>query len=295
MEISQLRYFRQVAQSQHMTRSAEKLHIAQPALTKSIHKLEEELEVPLFVNRGRNIVLTEYGKYLLQELTPILEDLDRLPEKVRSMAKTENETVRLRVAAASTLVTEAVIEYKKQHRKVNFKLIQEDVDSDFDISVTTRSFHDIPKKKTEDETVFGEEIFLAVPHTHPLAKRRSIRLEEAAGEDFISLMGSRPIRNICDKFCSLAGFEPRVIFESDSPAAVRNMIAANVGVGFWPEFTWGRIDSDMVRLLPIKAPVCRRDIVLTERENKADGKYVKDFLLFLSQYCDSIRKGTHEI
>ena len=75
-----MKYFLEVAASQHVTRSAEKLHIAQPALTQAIHRLEKELDVPLFVSRGRNIVLTEYGKFLQKKLTPLLEELDEIPE-----------------------------------------------------------------------------------------------------------------------------------------------------------------------------------------------------------------------
>ena len=61
MELTQLRYFAAVAELQHVTRAAERMHVAQPAITKSIHRLEDELGVPLIASRGRNIVLTDYG------------------------------------------------------------------------------------------------------------------------------------------------------------------------------------------------------------------------------------------
>ena len=64
MELLQLEYFYAVAKTQHVTHTAEQLHIAQPALTQSIHRLEKELGVPLFHRSGRNIALTEYGVYL---------------------------------------------------------------------------------------------------------------------------------------------------------------------------------------------------------------------------------------
>ena len=65
MELTQLRYFLKVAELQHITRAAEELYIAQPALTQTIHRLENELEVPLFSAKGRNIVLTKYGHFFL--------------------------------------------------------------------------------------------------------------------------------------------------------------------------------------------------------------------------------------
>ena len=55
------------------------LHIAQPALTKSLKGLEEELEVPLFAKKGRNIVLTSYGKYLQSRLEPLITAMDEIP------------------------------------------------------------------------------------------------------------------------------------------------------------------------------------------------------------------------
>ena len=64
MELNQIRYFLEVAESQHITKSAEKLHIAQPSLTQAIHRFEESVGVPRFVSIGRHIMLNEYGKSL---------------------------------------------------------------------------------------------------------------------------------------------------------------------------------------------------------------------------------------
>jgi len=65
MELLQLKYFRTIARFEHMTRAAEELHIAQPALSKTVSLLEKELGVLLFDRRGRNIFLNQYGKILL--------------------------------------------------------------------------------------------------------------------------------------------------------------------------------------------------------------------------------------
>ncbi len=62
MEIQQLEYFKTVAEMQHMTQAAEKLNISQPALSKSISNIEQEIGVPLFDRQGRSINLNRYGK-----------------------------------------------------------------------------------------------------------------------------------------------------------------------------------------------------------------------------------------
>lgn len=279
MEFTQLRYFLAVAESQKVTATAQKLNIAQPALTQSIHRLEKELGVPLFVQRGRNIVITEYGKYLQAQLLPVMETLEGLPERLRAMAHLENETIHINVLAASTAITDAIIRYKQAHPTVNFQLLQNEKEEMYDICVSTKLF--FQNDAAPSVCSFHEEIFLAVPRNSRFGRLKFINLEDVAEEGFISLAGSKQFRAICDRFCKQAGFAPKIIFESDNPTSVRNLIAANLGIGFWPEYTWGKLESNDVVLLPIANPVCRRDIVITKRENKADNKNVNDFYEFL--------------
>ncbi len=299
MELQQLVYFREVAETEHMTKSAERLHIAQPSLSKAIANLEKELGVPLFVHHGRNIQLTEHGRFLYARLQKLLPEIEKLPDEVASMAKTENRTIHIAVQAASMLVTEAIIAYKKEQSDVHFRFLQNepislpgeaaDSLSAYDIGITTRPAYTPPHPDTR---IFQctEEIFLAVPHSHPLAERDEIHLTDAAHEGFISLAGSKQLRWICDRFCAAAGFSPDIVFESDSPSAVRDMIGANLGIGFWPEYTWGKIDRRDVRLLTITAPVCKRELVFHMQENKSNNTIVTDFYRFLFAWCNAARR-----
>ena len=113
MELMQIRYFLETARTKHMTNSAKNLHITQPALTQAIRRLEADLGVPLFAAKGRNIVLTEYGKYLQKKLEPLMRQFDDIPEQLKMMVALEGETIHMNVLAASSLVMEAIIEYKK--------------------------------------------------------------------------------------------------------------------------------------------------------------------------------------
>ena len=286
MEINQMRYFLEVASTQHVTRSAERLHIAQPALSKAIHNLEQELGVPLFASKGRNIVLTEYGKYLQEKMSGIISEIDDLPQELKSMADRENATIHLKVLAASTLITDAIIEYRRKHPKINFQLMQNDQSKIYDISVTTERVKSEEIFNSENRFELIEKIFLAVPAEHRLAKREKINLTEVEKDGFISLMGSKQLRWICDKFCRQAGFEPRIIFESDNPAAVKNMVCSNMGICFWPEVSWGNLQTGSAVLLEIEQPLCEREIIFKCRENKLDNRAVRDFFEFLQEFFD---------
>ena len=284
MELNQIRYFLEVAKTQHITNSAKKLHIAQPSLTQAIHRLEESVGVPLFVSKGRNITLTEYGKYLEKKLIPIIDELDSLPEKLHVMAKLADKTIHLNVLAASALVTDAIIEYKREHKDINFQLLQNNQENLYDIEITTKasdSSNNEEKLQGKNEFICHEKIYLAVPNNEKYKGRTSIDLREMMDEGFISLAGSKQFSAICEKFCHTLGVKPKIIFESDNPSAVKNMIMANMGVGFWPQFTWGSVDEKHVRLLEIEGVLCQRDIVLSYNLNKQDNSNVIAFYDFL--------------
>lgn len=281
MELLQLRYFLEVAHTQHITQSAEKLHIAQPSLSQSIKRLENELGVKLFAARGRNIELTEYGKFLRDKLTPIIQRLDALPEQIREMADPEQTTIRLHVTAASLIVSEAIIEYRRRHEKVNFQFMLGEDANLFDLSIEGRL---AGGPVQADCFSLNEKIHLAVPDSPAFANLNRVHLRDFREAHFISLVSRKQFRQACDRFCADAGFHPHIAFESDSPDTVRNMIAAHMGVGFWPAFSWGRLRGDGMRLLDIEDPVCRRSIVIRLQKNRIDSRIVEDFYSFLCDY-----------
>jgi len=280
MELQQLKYFLEVARTQHITRSAERLNISQPSLSQSIRRLEDELGVKLFASRGRNIVLTESGEFLRDKLEPVMQRLDAIPEQLRSHAEQERTTIRLHVTAASAVVSEAVIEYRRKHEHVNFQFLLIDDENLSDMSIESSIAP--PNDIGPDVFTCNEKIFIAVPDDYCGANR--MRLSDFRNEDFISLISQKQFRRICDHLCAQAGFSPNIAFESDSPETVRNMISANMGVGFWPAFTWGRMQRKNVKLIDIAEPVCSRCIVIKRRRNRVDNKNVEEFYEFLAEY-----------
>ena len=282
MELTHIKYFLEVAQSQHVTQSAKKLCIVQPALTHAIHKLEDELGVRLFENRGRNIKLTEIGEFFYKKVKPLYEDIEALPAQLRAMEKEQSATVNLNILAASSLVTNAVILYKQRDPELRFNLIQNEETTLYDICVRTYAHYRGQPENAEREFVCGENIYLAVPNTAAYKKRNSISLHELGDTNFIGLYGSRQLRNICNEYCERVGFRSHIIFESDNAPAVKDAIAGGIGVGFWPEFSWGRINTRKIRLLKITDAEFRRDIVITLRNNKQDNTRSERFYQFLT-------------
>ena len=237
MELTQLTYFLTVAQMQHMTRAAEALHIAQPALTKSVQRLESELGVPLIARKGRGIVLTPYGQRLADELQQPLNQLSHIPDVMRQMANQQARTLHVCVHFAMTLLPR----------------ISDAAHPPYDLLVDSDGMN--------GDDGFHERILLAVPQSSPLAARTSLRLNDLRGQEFISVMGNRRFREQCSQLCQQSGFMPQYAYECTGPSTVRNLISLGCGVGFWPEYTWGA-PGDGIKLLPIDDPRCVRRIVL---------------------------------
>lgn len=287
MELSHLRYFLEVAKNEHITKSAQNLCIAQPALTHAIHKLEDELDVPLFENKGRNIKLTEYGKFFYQQLEPLYLDIMNLPKQLKAMASKDNSTVFLNILAASSSVAKAVIVYKQMDPNLNFNLIQNEESKLFDVCIRTYAdYKEIPEEGV-NHFIFSEQIHLAVPNTSKYKQRTEISLKEIEDENFIELYGSKQFRAICNDYCKKIGFSTHIAFESDSADVVKEAIAAGIGVGFWPEYSWGKIDKRRIRLLKITDDDFKRDIIITYKKNKQNNSKAENFYNFLTNYLTS--------
>ena len=286
MELTQLKYFLEVARTEHVTQSAKNLCIVQPALTQAIHKLEDELGVLLFKNSGRNIKLTDSGKFFYEKLQPLYENMMALPELLKTTANKLNTNVKLNVLAASTLITSAVIEYKQSNPDIDVDIVQNEETSVFDICVRTYATYrpELDNTNSDETFVHSEKIFLAVPNTAQYKKLSSISLFDLKDEKFIRLYGSKQYRQICNELCDSIGFHTNVTFESDNAAVVKEAVAAGIGVGFWPELSWGKMDHKRVKLLEITDTDFKRDIVVSLRRNKQDNSKTEQFFNFLTKY-----------
>lgn len=283
MELTHIKYFLEVARTEHVTKSAQTLCIVQPALTHALHKLEDELGVKLFQSSGRNIKLTEAGNYFYKKVKPLYEDIEALPARLRAKSDTQTVTVSLKVLAASSFVTNAVVQFKKQAPDLRFYLVQREESTLYDICIQTFANYHKPEKENPDEETFvcSENIYLAVPNTAEFKKRDSISLHELGDTNFIGLYGSKQLHTICEDYCNRIGFKSHVVFESDNALAVKDAIASGLGVGFWPEFSWGKINNRKIKLLKITDAEFKRDIVITLLKIKQDNSRTEAFFKFL--------------
>lgn len=283
MELLQLRYFLAVAESEHMTNTAKQLHIAQPALTQSIHRLEQELGVSLFERAGRGIRLSPAGAYVRDRVKPAMETLENVVRDVQLFQQGEQGVVRVGVHAASGVAIDGIAAYSELNPHVSFEITQDERERHRDVIVTTitpRGSSTV--ENAVEKTPFSERIGIAVPAGSTLGDTAS--LADFASERFIALAGSRRFREVCDTFCARRAFTPHIAFESDNPLVVKKMIGLGLGVGFWPDHSWGDLDPASCRLVHLRETEFTRDVIVAKTSRCTPDSEAQRFYEFLLDY-----------
>ena len=281
MELSQLRYFKTVAEMEHFTRAAEALHISQPSLSKAIASLEAELSVTLFERNRRTVHLNENGQALLAHVTVMLNELEEAQAEIRDLNSGEGGDIRIASCAVFSepspihafterfflehpaigvhvyIQTESQIREMLQDRQVDFGYsINGSCDADID-SIELMSYR----------------LGLVVSRRHPLADRKSVRLSEFAAERFLCNNTSIEQTDSIYELCHHAGFEPHVAFEGESASLIGSAISRGLGVGFISEdrYAWQQDKFDWIRevtFLPVEDDYCRRTVYLRQRKER---------------------------
>lgn len=288
--VPRLRQFVAVAREEHLTRAADLLGIPQPTLSRSIARLEAELGFPLFSRPGRSLKLTRHGRQLFEYSE---RTLTTLAAQLRLLAE-ETDPARGRVALAflHTLGAEAVPRMLRDFRATNpgvrFTLVQGSADTllarlregEVDLCLTA-PLPDEPGMVAHK--LDSQRIDLVVPAGHRLARRRGVRLADAAAEDFIGMPPGHGLRAITDELCRAAGFEPRIAFEGEESATCRGLVGAGLGVSLLPAVAMTAADPDVVAVR-ITAPRAARTVGLVWMADRPQPSPVAAFRDFALTY-----------
>lgn len=234
MLLSQLNYFRVVAQYEHISRAAEELHVAQPALSATISKIEKELGIPLFDRQGRNIELNDAGRRLLKHADFMFEQIAEMEE---SLAKTkellENEFI-LSVSN-SMLLNGWLQQFVLQNPKIHLR--QKMLGEDQMISALLDETIDMALGEFETDhpgivrkTIIEDEYIINIPLQHPLAKKKTIYFEDIKDEGIVSLP-SNTIFKIVDRIFAQKDCTPNIVFEGNH-RMMNKMLHINRGLLF---------------------------------------------------------------
>ncbi len=289
MEMKQLEYFQTVAELEHYTHAAEQLSLSQPALSRSIANLEDELSVPLFDHEGRSVRLNQFGMIFLRRINAALHEIEEAKREIKDALDPEHGTVSLGFlpTLGSHLVPELVNVFHKQYPHINFQLMQNGSsiilnDLKNGSADLCLSFPPVDERKLAWTKLMNEELYVAVPQQHRLAKRTSVTLDEVEHDPFILLKHGNGLRTTTERFCLEAGFVPNILFEGGDVTTVVGFVEAGLGIALIPYIP--NINMRKVKLISVRKPKCERIIAFTWMKNRYLPAAALQFKNFVLQY-----------
>jgi LysR family hydrogen peroxide-inducible transcriptional activator len=243
MELRQLQYALQISIDKNFSRAAEKLHIAQPSLSQQLSKLEKEIGVLLFQRTTNSVEVTYAGSLFVEKAQSILDMVEQLKSEmadISQMRKGKLVVGSLPITGAHVLPMVLPV-FQARYPEIEIMLMEETstnlehmtASGQIDISLLSIPLQD---ESLTYETLIEEEIVLAVPPQHQLAKNAEGLVDIAAlcSEPFIALKKGQGFRKITLDLCEHAGFTPNIVFESSNIETVQSLVAAGMGIAFVP-------------------------------------------------------------
>ena len=239
MEIKQLMYFREVAKVGNISKAAEMMHVAQPALTLSIQKLERELSLVLFDRSRKPLALTNEGEIFLKRIESLIHQYDDILAEMRDLVNDQIGRIRIGVPPmlGAYLFPPIFSEFHQSYSGIQLSIIEEGslevkkklISDELDIGVIM----------VEDEMpmlnlmpITTHEVKVCLPKNHPLAHVEVLSMDMLKNESFILLNEQTYMRQRVLTLCKEAGFEPHILFSSNQISTILRLVAQGSGIAF---------------------------------------------------------------
>lgn len=289
MDLRQLRFMLEVARAGSFTRAAQRLHIAQPALSIAIRKLEEELEVQLFNRRDRTITLTaegealaRYARLMEQQMTAARQELDDLRGLLRGEVR-----MGLSPMLSSYFFPQILASFKRRYPALQ-------------LSINGDSAHNIQRKIASGSLDMGviagavpegldahllvrDEVVACVHRSHRLAGKKMASLRELLTEPLIHFSEGYHLRELVDERAAQEGLVPTVVAESNLFSLARSLVREELGLAFFPKMVVAS-EGEMA-VISCQQPLLL-DLSIVWKKNAALSRANQVFVDFVIQEVD---------
>jgi DNA-binding transcriptional LysR family regulator len=290
MELRQLRYFLEIARTGGFTRAAERLSIAQPALSQQIAALERQVGTRLFERTNRMVRLTDAGRALVPRAERVIDEVRAAQLELAGFAG----GLRGRVAIgtyqsfAERRLPKLLGRYHQLHPGIEIALQEGMADEllaklregGLDLFVGELQ----PPQAHSDlatEPLFDDELAIAVSPNHRLASHSSVRIDELRDEPFVVFRPGSSVNERLQAAARAAGFRPRVSFESIDTTTIRGLVAEGLGIALFPR-ALGTTPGPKIALLSLAPePMIRRMLLVTRHTTPTPA--AESFMQFLRE------------
>jgi len=256
MNYNYLLYFSVLAQTEHYTTAAARLGISQPALSSAIHNLENSLGgVKLFEKVGRNIRLTDEGRFYQEKVVSALQELHSASVTLRDSKTHAPVVIRMGVVSGTLdgLLARQIAKYTHANTRIRFHLTESSAENLMDLVRQEKLDMAIVDATDRDRSLhfrklYERDFFIAMPWNHPLADRSFVLPQEVVGEH--QVVFNYNVGLSFKQWASGVPADESVICTVDTSRAALDLVAAGVGIAFIPnECVENRMD---VRYVPLR-------------------------------------------
>lgn len=241
MNYNYLRYFSVLAQVEHYTLAAARLGISQPSLSSAIHHLEDELGgVKLFEKAGRNIRLTEEGRYYQEKVDAALRELNTASMTLRDSKISAPVVIRMGLVSGTLggAVSREIGEYIRQNERIRFRLTEGSAEELMDLVRQEKLDMAIVDTTNRDRSLHFRKLSqrdycAALPAGHRLAGQESIQPQQLSHEP--QVVFNYDMENTFGQWANGISPEERVVCTVNTAQAALDLVAAGVGVCFLSE------------------------------------------------------------
>lgn len=244
MELLQLRYFCTAARMQNISHAAAYHQIPQPAMSKTISKLEKELGVPLFEREKNRIRLSTQGQRFYTRVAAALQELDGALDELHPDHQQEHVQLQLLVSALRGKTAEFLALFRRRYPNVAFEVSSTIASSPqqpvYDLCITDEQpspYYDCSFPLMTRDV----EIYVAVSRTHPLSRKQVLSIEDLKELPVVAISTSPILRSIT-KVYHAHGYTPNVAITCDDLQCLQRYIRSGVGVAYSVAYSW----TDMV-------------------------------------------------
>jgi LysR family transcriptional regulator, transcription activator of glutamate synthase operon len=276
MEIRQLRYLVALDEERQFTRAAAREHIAQPALSQQIRRLEDEVGLALVDRTTRRVAMTEAGSCLVTRARRILAELDAARAELEALSgvQTGHVTVGVMHTMGPVDVSQALAIFHRRHPAVELTVREhsseelaellriDELDLAF-LSVTER----VESHGLGLQQLVSEELVVVLARDHQLARRRRLRMSDLAEEQFISYREGARLRELLMSAGHQAGFDPQIKLESNESRRICRLVEQGMGVAILPASDAAAPGANVAAAM-LSDPALRRDITLAWRADR---------------------------
>jgi len=239
MNFRQLEIFLAVAENQSFIKASTALYIAQSAVSIAIRKLEEDLDLKLFIRNNKRVELTAEGQTLLLHAKKIMSQTRDARLELTEMSELKKGEVKLGVPAmlASYFLPPYLVDFKRQYPNIKVtiidectKLIRQHLDQGIiDMGIISL---DEPVDDIESHPIIHEEMLLCLSRSHPLAKRHTVKFSELKDQHLILYREGYFLREIVNRMCKQHELEPKIDFEINLVQLMKTLVLSDLGVSF---------------------------------------------------------------